>query len=310
MSKERFEFKILKDKDGEDTDLTKLSLSESKAFLILLDSMISLAESTGLNKDDFEIKIEKGSACVAIESLNLNPLINEYQDVLSNNSNNSDAVQAFRNVQNLFLSNGLTYSSQIKTINASNDVFNEIYKAKTFRTKSIKRSKEFEISFLKGHLQEIGGKNPNFHIVSNSKTLKIECIQREAHVIKNKLYEEIMLSVIKTKFKNGKSTYKFVDYYSNEDDFKLFKTLINEGYESKHLDYLRQINRIIKEAIKSDDFIRARQILKLFNNDFTDESIQKTILIITKAFIDHNNIKHIRKSIKSILERKRGEALV
>lgn len=41
MSLERLEFKILKDKGGTDTDLSNLSLSESKAFLILLDSIIS-----------------------------------------------------------------------------------------------------------------------------------------------------------------------------------------------------------------------------------------------------------------------------
>jgi len=310
MSKERFEFKILNDKDGSETNLDNLSLRESKAFLVLLESMISIAENTGIS-DDFEIKIEKGSACVAIESSDLSPLVMEYSNILKNESNNAEAVQAFRNVQNLFWNNGLTYSSKIKTMsNVSSNIFNEISKARTFRTKSIKRSREYQITFLEGNLQEIGGKNPNFHIVKNGKTIKIECLEQEAQRIKDELYKTIRLSVIETKLANNRSLYKFIDFYRDVNDYKFYQNLIERTYEFDHLDFLREINKLVKDTLRSEDYTKTRQILKLFNNHFTDDSILKTILIITKHFSERSEIKHIRKSIKSILEKNRGEVLI
>src|SRR5690606_830655 len=114
---DRFEFKIDNDVDGSLTELDEMSLSESKALVTLLNSMITIAENSTGNISDFSIKVERGSAVVAMEAPDLSNVFEEYKDVLSNSSNNAEVVQAYRNVQNLFLKNGLNYSSSFITSN-------------------------------------------------------------------------------------------------------------------------------------------------------------------------------------------------
>ncbi|PRD56748.1 hypothetical protein [Sphingobacterium gobiense] len=308
MSSDRFEFKILKDKDGSETDLKGMSLTESKAFLVLLNSVVTLAENINLDSS-YEIKIERGSACVAIEGTDLNPLISEYDKILENRSNNYEAVTAFRNIQSLFWENGLTYLSRYRTADfEETNVYDKIYNSKTFRTKSIRRDKNIEVYFLKGYLQEVGGKKPNFHLDINGNRVKIECTVEQAQRVKNELYKEVHVSVIKRS--TAKVTYSFLDYYSDSNIYKEYKDLINSIYESSRLDAVRSVNCNLRNSLVSKNYTKARSLIKLFNNDFTDESILKTILILTKSVPNEASIFNLRSSVKTILEKKRGEELI
>lgn len=309
MSNDRFEFRIIKDKDGSNTNLNSMSLNESKAFLVLLDSIIQFAESLNL-AEAYEIKIEKGSACVAIESADLDPLIVEYDKVINNESNNSELVTAFRNVQNLFWENGLQYDSKYVVRGLSYfDIYSDISKAKSFRTKSISKSKNIEVNFLNGYLQEIGGKNPNFHLLKDGKTIKIECSIEQAQRIKHELYREIHISVVK-KSSSSKSSYKFIDYYPDKEIYKEFRNLFESIYSCGKIDAIRLVNSKLTNSLKDKDYLKARSIMKLVNHEFIDNNILKTVLILTKSIPNNGNILAIRDSIKKILEKKRGELLI
>lgn len=312
MSADRFEFKINYDKDGTKTDLkVGLSLSESKALVVLLESMISIAENSSNKIGDYIIKVEKGSVAVAVESPDLSYLGDEIHNILNNTSKETEIVQAFRNVQNLFNKNGLTYSSSLVSKNSVySDLYSEIVSAKAFRTKNIRRNKEIEITFLKGYLHEVGGTNPNFHISYNGSMNKIECNKEEAQRVKDHLYKMVYLAVLETKYSSGKSKFRFIDSYKTVEDFNYHKALLDDTYKLDKLDVLRKINNDLKNYLKQNDLLKVRALLKLYNFDIIDNSILKTILIMTKSFADRSEIKELRLSIKGILEKKRGSKLV
>lgn len=309
MSTERFELKIIKDKDGSDTELSSMSLSESKAFIVLLDSVINLTENLNLGKD-CEIKIEKGSACVAVEGPSIKPLFNEYNKILNNESKNVEVVQAFRNIQNLFLQNGIEYQSSFISNNFNdNNVYDRIVKSKSFKTKSIRKRKNIEIVFLKGYLQEIGGRKPNFHILSNGKNIKIECTIEQAQRVKNDLYKEIYIGVLK-RFNSNSSDYTFIDKYSNKETYKENKILIDSIYNDSKINAVRYFNNYLTNVLKEREYLKVRSILKLINFEFMDSNILKSALIITKSFTDNTNINDLRTNIRTILEKKRGSQLI
>ncbi|MDM8177760.1 hypothetical protein QT327_25990 [Olivibacter sp. 47] len=309
MSTERFEFKIKSGSDGASTDLSALTLKESRALLVLLEAMTSIVELTSNN--NLKIKIERGSAVVATESDNLGILYDELDEVINNNSFNPELVESYRKVQDLFYANGITYEATLRTKKGIIDVYNKFRSAKRFRTKSVKRDPTTKLVFLKGKLLEVGGMKPNFHILkSNQERLKISCSESDATRVNSFLYKDVFISAWKVTKPGYPVIYKFCDHYKDENRFEHFDKFINASIKSSHLDYLRRINEEAKMYLKSNELLVMRSFLKLFADESTDNSILKTLLIITKSFAEKENISDIRENIKSILEKKRGSKLI
>jgi hypothetical protein len=311
MENDKFEIKITSEKDGSKTDLSNLTLKESKALVTILEAVTKIVElSAGAEK--LKIQITKGSASVSAngDSSYIEEIQQGFTEVKEFRSTDSDLVDPWRKIQDLISLNGLSYEASFFSKGKKRDILPEISGNRRFYTQSKIRTTSYTLEFLKGQLIEIGGKVPNIHIIDKDlQNLTVHCKDFEAQRVNGFLYKDIYLSAWKTT-KDGKPfKYNFCDFYKEVSDFEEYKSFFED--KNLHLlDNLKNIHYKICAFLEKKEFMKVRQFIKLFNHESVDNSVLKTILIITKSHKDISHIADVRNNIKLLLEKKRGAKLV
>lgn len=304
MSEEKLEFKITKDAKGNDIELTNLSVEATNSLILMLQSMKDIIVNTP-GAENAKIQVVKGSATVmtiappeVIQSFQ-----EDFQNVLDKKETNASIVAPWRQLQNLFQANGLRYEANFYTKSIKISVEKQIKKATEFRAKPIKKQAKYELEFVKGKLIELGGKNPNIHILKNGVKTAISCTEIEAIKVNQFIYKEIEISIRK-KIVEDNIEYSFCDFYSDSKYFDEFQELITDSIQKDIEDFLFILHFKIKSFLDDKNYGVVLKIFRLFNHISTDVNILKTILIITKSFSDNEQLKEPRANLYHLLKSK------
>lgn len=306
MSISQLVFKITKDTDGSDVGLTNMSLEAVRSFKVLLDSVSGIIELSP-NSDKLKVNIKEGSAAIVVEAAEpcLKPIIDDYAEIIENRSAKRELVQQWKILQNLVLSNGLTYQFDYISSTGTRPLYDEIKSAKQFRTKTTRNLSDSSLVFLSGRLLEVGGKNPNFHITDKSENATtVRCTEEDAILVNHSLYKEIYISCWCKKSENSKTVHTFNDIYSDPSLFEEFKVFIKKFDESEDSDALVDLHFQMKTYLSNKDFSKLCKFINLFNHESVDTNTLKTILVITKSIESNKELLSIRSEIKSLLESK------
>lgn len=305
MSENKLELKITTDSEKSSTDLAAMSLAEAKAFVIMIDAVTKIIEFTP-NNENLTIEIKKGSACVIAHGENLTYVDSLLDEILSNKSTNS-LVEPLRELQKLFLNNGLHYEAELEINDKVRPIYNLLRNAKKIKKNSVHRPAiQTSVIFPVGKLLAVGGKLPNIHIeTGNIKTL-ISCTENNANKAKFFLYKDISLSAwVKD---NGYSKkFEMCDSYfeTQQDLFIDFQNFINDFSNAENeIESLKKLHFKCREFLDKKEFGKFRKFLRLFNHESTDVNTLKTILIITQSFKDNEELKNLRLSIKEHFDKK------
>jgi hypothetical protein len=310
MSENKFEIRITADAEGNETKLRAMSLKESKAFVVLLNAMTKIVERTK-DHDKLTINVREGSAAVAIHGDRVDAVLEHFVDIKESKSGNAEMVDAFRDIQNIFRLNGLSYTAEFDLAGEVTDVFKDFKRPKTFRTKVVRLRPEHELVFINGKLLEVGGIKPNFHILTlKGEKVNIDCTESDATRVNSLLYKEIYITAWRSQKTGYTAIHKFCDHYKVKDDFDKYKHFIESCKDVSYFEYVGMVNERLKTILKSKDMVNARAFMKLFNHESSEEGVLRMILILTKFFKDNSNVVDVRESIKSIVEKKRRSQLV
>lgn len=299
MSTDKLELKIVKDSKGNDIQLTDMSIETSRSLIVLIEALAKIVETTP-DSEGMTIQVTNGSACVAVSGNNkqINTFQEDFDQIVQNKSTNKQLVESWRDIQNLFIANGLQYEANFTTGNKKTNVYTQIKTAKSFRTKSIRdNNAKFKLVFLRGKLIEIGGKNPNIHIqdLNDDKSITIACEEQEARKVNSFLYNEIFVSAWEKTSYNKNPEYRFCDVYVNENLFNEFQNFISNDLGEP--DRLIKLHDKMRSFIKKEDFGNLKKFLRLFNHTSMDNNILKSILVFTKSFREDSKLKDIRSNL-------------
>lgn len=307
MSEEKLEFKITKDANGNDIELTNLSVEATNSLILMLQSMTEIISNTP-GAENAKIQVVKGSATVVtVASAEIIQNFQEgFQNVLDKKETNANIVAPWRQLQNLFQANGLTYEANFYRKAQKISVEKQIKKAKEFRARSVKKHANFSIQFLKGKLMEVGGANPNIHLQD---LRPVRCTELEAIAVNKFLYQDIEL-LVRRKFTSDNEEYMFCEFFVNDEQKIYFKNLLHL-LETKPLDeFLFDLHFEIKKLIDVKQFGVVAKVIRMFDHSSTDVNIIKTILVITKSFADEASIKDARAKLYHTLKSNLTQTLI
>jgi hypothetical protein len=307
MSEEKLEFKITKDAKGNDIELTSLSVVATESLILMLQSMKDIISNTP-GAEQAKIQVVKGSATVmtiASEEVIQN-FQESFQKVFDKKETDPNIVTPWRQLQNLFKANGLTYEANFYTKSQKFSVEKQIKRAKEFRVKSVQRHSSFSIQFLEGKLMEVGGVNPNIHLQN---LRPIRCTKEEAMTVNKFLYQDIELLVRKRSMSDNEE-YVFCEFFVNDEHKSYFKNLL-QLYETKTLDdFLFDLHFEIKKLLDTKQLGVVAKVIKLFDHSSTDVNIIKTILVITKSFAEESSIAKVRAKLYHTLKSNLAQTLI
>jgi hypothetical protein len=302
----KLELKITTDGNGKEIDITNLSLTAAKSLNEMLFSLIKIAEETP-NGNDLRIKVVPGSAVVIAEGEDtiLEKVKGDFLEVTENKSTNREIVQYWRNIQSLISKNGLNYEVNFyKTQSDKESYLDKLKNTKTFRVKVQRKSKDFELVFLKGKLIENGGQKPNLHVLSGDKENIVSCTEEIAKRLNTFLYNDVFLSAWKRKADMHKDKFIFCDSYVKDEDFNEFKDFIESHNDLNESDEYVSIHERIVDYIDSQQIGKIKKIMRLYNHESSDVGSYKTILAITKHISNDDTVKSLRENIKKLLDSK------
>lgn len=306
----KIEFKILKDKNGNDIDLRNMSLPSTRAFLILLRSLTNIVNLK--TTKDVNIKILEGSAVVVAEGADniIEEIEKDFNDVVNSKSVKKEVVENWREIQTLFKENGLEYEANFYRGADRRPVFENIKTHTKFKLRTFRNTYTTSVKFISGKLIEIGGQRPNIHVTTGAEIITIDCSEREAINVNRFLYQPIQVCTWKRKAHNQNPTYAFCDFYINEGQFRDIESFFIKFQSSDEIKKLELVHEEFRKYAESKNWGVAAKWLRPFNNECFDVSTLKTVLIITKSFKETEGIREIREAIKQKLEHKIGNALV
>lgn len=309
MSSDKIEFKILKDADGKDVELNNLSVKAANSLVILIQNLSKIAELES-NNSDVRINVSPGCACVSIEAppAKINEIKNNIQDVVENNSNRKkEYFKSLSNIQNLFNLNGLQYDAKIFFNGEENSII-DLFDNKFSNTRRNFKKKEyyFDVEFFKAKLIENGGKTPNIHLDDKGSKIKISCTEKQAIKINKFLYQEVKIAAWGKLNSYNVKEYFFCDMYNEDLVYSEYKSFITDNMKLKGSDALENIHYKLKEYYSANEFIKAKKLIRIFNNEITDVNRLGAILLISKYFKDNKHISGLLFDIEHLLEKKLG----
>lgn len=289
MSNE-LKIKIISDSQGNDLDLSNISIEAAGALKIFIDSMVDFAK-TYEDTSDIKLKLDNGSIETCLVYPEEEEVSHDIEDILEFKSNNKKRVEAFRNIQDKIQLNGLVYEVFLNKQNEPTREVTQIFKGKKFRKAKQIFDRSYSIEFIEGELFETGGrKTVNVHIENRQlgKEYKIECEKPDAKKLNDRLYSKIYLSVIKISKTEQDIEYRYIDSYLRADNYLFYKSLheqliTEDSIEKYDLIYNYIVNTINDDNTPNEEIIK---LIRLYDNKFSEKGIIRTILMTLKPIIN------------------------
>jgi hypothetical protein len=309
---DKIQFRITKDSQGEEISLDNLSIKATNSLIEILTALRNIVQYE--NSPDLTIGVTKGSACTSIRGYEHLQVVREgFLKVFNNDHQRS----------NVYVHNMQIIKDQIKKSEFEYEVsFHEkgetvqvidLFDSK-FRKKREKKKIEnnFNIEFFDAKLVSNGGNKPNFHVIDQHRSCTIKCTEAEAKKVSPFLYEKLKFSAWGKMNSQNKMEYTFCDIYNaNERDFyNEFRMFFSESKKLRGTEPIKQIHYKLKEFYSKNNFKESRKFIKLFCNDLADVNHLTTILIISKSFKEHDDLKDLLKKIEELIVSKTNKRVL
>jgi hypothetical protein len=302
------EIVLKEDNNSRSIELDNMSIGATESLKNILESLIEIAryEKT-VNNIDLKIGVKSGSACEMLIGTpnNLKVVYNKIEDVVNNKPTRDNFYVKKLNIIRDNISekkDAKIYYLKDNSRTEITNLFNKSFKEKRERDKTLNY---FEVEFIKGKLMQNGGTNPNFHLLTPSGIITIDCSEEEAQKV-NYLYKEVYISAWVDKKKKGKRNYKFCDYYmtdSAKQHFIAFEKFFKDISTLKGTEPLHKISSRLENFYNDKDFENASKFLRIFNNKEVNANYLKTILVLSKNIdknIDQEKNKIFIESLKNL----------
>ncbi|MCS4300685.1 hypothetical protein [Chryseobacterium sp. BIGb0232] len=288
MSNE-LKIKIIRDSQGNDLDLSNITIEAADALKVFIDSMVDFAKTY---ENTSEIKLMLDNGCIETSLIYPDEQVSrDIDNILSLQVSEPKKVDAFKRIQEKIIMNGLEYGVYIKKEEESYRDITQIFKEKKFRKSKQKFDRKFSIEFIEGELFEVGGRvNANVHIENKTlgKQFKVECERPEAKNLNDRLYSKVFLSVRKIAKTETDIEYRYIDSYLREENYHYYKNLHERITMDDSLEKYGLIYKHIVDIINDDETLNEEiiKILRLYNNHFTKKGVIRTILMTLKPIIN------------------------
>ncbi|KPE51240.1 hypothetical protein [Chryseobacterium indologenes] len=308
MSNE-LKIRIVRDSQGNDLDLNRISIEAADALNIFIDSLSSFAKTYD-DTSGIKMRLDNGSvtACLVLPDDGAN-IADEIEEIMMNRSQNNERIKPLKTIQDKIQQNGSVYEVYLKKNSAQEINVTNYFKGDKFQTRRQQLNRVYAIEFIKGNLYAIGGKkNPNVHIedLESNTTSKISCSVEAAKVLNKGLYEEMYFSTIRTESEQGIS-HSYVDNYSSLEDFQNFKTLHETLLSTDSIEKYDIIYDYILEVVNNEDRSNEEiiKLMTLYNNKFSEKGIVRTILMTLKPIIERETglIPHYQSLVETFRSR-------
>ncbi len=309
---EDIQFRITKDSSGEDISLDSLSIKATNSLIEILTALRNIAQYE--NRPDLTIGVKQGSACASINGYEgLEVVRDGFWKVFNNDSDRNNVyVHNMQIIKDQIKKSELDFEVSILEQGERIPVI-DLFDRK-FRKRRERNTVEnnFNIEFFEAELMESGGNKPNFHVKSAGHPYKITCSKEEAIKVSPFLYKDIKFSAWAKMNSNNKMEYTLCDIYNaNERDFyNEFKDFFREQNRVQGTEPIKKIHYKLKDFYSNKQFKESRKFLRLFCNDLVDINYLTTILIISKAFKEHDDLKDLLGKIEEIIVSKTKKRLV
>lgn len=292
--------RIKRDSKGNELSLGSITIEAVESLKTFLDSFIALAKLYD-NPEEFRVSLTEGS----VESNFIAPadrkeFSQDIKGIIDGNLEDVEKIKAFRSIQNKIKLNGLEYEVYWKINNKTNNL-THVFKGSSFPFKRNKLESKSEIVFVSGELFDAGGKTvSNIHMQLGSEEVTIGCSREEVLKINKFMYKTIFISAVKTLKENHKPCYKLVDCYVNLKQQleveEFYNSILGDESLNKH-DII--YNKLI-ESLENEDVVCIENVMRIFDNSFTERGIIRTILMTMKPYINNKELGHLRGYFESL----------
>jgi hypothetical protein len=284
-----------------------MSLETAKAFAVLVDSLIGIAELTAKNKN-ITIEIKEGSACVALYGEPVSIIKKELDQIVSIQSVESSKVKYWNDMREIISANGYDFKAEF-TLQGT--VFPLMNILKSSKKLVVRRTKNPPVStnivFMTGKLIAVGGKSPNIHIDDETnKRQVLKCTHVSATKAKAFLYQDIVLSAWSEK-KTNSIDYELCDSYYQKDIgiYNEFKDFIKKFTNAEDdIASYKLLHYQCRRYLDEQDYGTYRKFLRLFVHEKMDINILNTILIISDSLRSNDRLKELLDRMEEIFDSK------
>lgn len=289
MSNE-LKIKILRDSQGNNVNLSNITIDAADALKIFIESLTELAK-TYEDVSDITLKLDNGSIEACLIYPEEEEITNDIDEILAYTSTDRERVKIFRTIQDKIQLNGLEYEVYINKTNEPIREVTQVFKGRKFTKVKQTFQREYSIDFLEGVLYAAGGKSTvNIHIENAAleKVYKIECTKSEAKKLNERLYSTVYLSVLKICKTEHDIEYRYIDSYLREENYNFYKSLHesligNENITKYDLIYDYIVETLNNEERPNEELVK---LIRLYNNKFSEKGIVRTILMTLKPIIN------------------------
>ncbi len=303
---------ILKEAYNEQVSLDSLTPEALESFMTVMSSLKYIASSIASN-DLLTFSIKKGSAVCAVEAstATMDLIYEEIDTAIKGESEDKELTSHLRSIQEQVKRSNFDYYFLYKPY--KKEIFNIHQRLKDSSKIIVKRKKRpytFKIKIVKGFLNQIGGKFPNYHFdYGHGEKITIGCTQEEAMIVNQFLYQEVDALLLCKEW----TTPDKRDEYSHKqildpDTSRLLKTYLKTYYREENLlEKLTLTHDFIDETFETTQL--GHKVLSLLLIAFNDKNFHlselKTLLVISKPFKNHESIKNPRKALLETYTKKK-----
>lgn len=284
-----------------------------ESFMVVMSSLKEIAVSL-VNSDELIFSIQEGSALCSIQAPPhaMESVYEEVDAAIRGESRKKEIVDPLRKIQAQLQNDNYNYGFWYKKPGKSVEIHARLKGARKLQLKRVKQSPfSYQLLILRGFLNQIGGKNPNYHFdFEDGEKITVECSIEQAKSIKEYLYREVNSLVLCKKWeRENKRDEFFHKVLLNEPVNEWFEGFLERYYTEEDLvKKLSVIHNFMDEAFANSDLGHEilRNLLLAFNDERFHLSELKTPLVISKPFMDHPLIKEPRQALLETYKSKRS----
>jgi hypothetical protein len=290
--------------DNQSVGLKSLSVEALQSFILVVSSLKAIAENV-VDKEHLTFSIEEGSAacCVEAPADSLARIYSEIDSAIVGDSSNKEVTDGLRIIQNEIKRTGTLYEFRYLQPTLVIDMHGRLNSAKRIAVKRTRRADfKYELLLGQGVIKLIGGENPNYHIdYGNGDKKTIDCSESDAGLVKEFLYEVCNPLVLCKVYTNPEKKNVYSHLAMVESDLADAIGRFVDGYNSHEdiLDRLDHTHDFVDSVFENTD--SGHRILRTLLIGFKDERFQlseiKTLLVISKPFLEHEIIREPRQDL-------------